>query len=416
MSDISTLGSALNSFVSDIWKSVPPRLSIEEMRDKINSVPCTICAAMSVPEASLNTDIITVTTTESPAQQPDPGREQEPSLSHKQLLETLDKIPKTIPKGMKWGDLGWYLIAAEACVFAVGYAYSTLTGRSLIVTWTGELPPSQLKPGDAESLTPHVELEVCKEREWLAVSHFVKGEWVRKTYHVAANLVHTPTSPVAHDSLDNHELPERSHSGASSDADLSELLVLTPPGSDTSGDDPAATNPSMATILMCKLKWFRNQMVFHVSPSIYNATLVFVPISPHTPLHSQRRQSLIIMLGIDKASCLAYSASNLGPTILPDYSATASPLTGISSLRFSGLCQTWPGSHDAKLVEVKTTPSGAGQSVSPTSVETSGEDKDCQELWPAEIQKIVRDILSVPSFPTDGDENNSCFLETAIDL
>ena len=150
--------------------------------------------------------------------------------------------------------------------------------------------------------------------------------------------------------------------------------------------------------------------------AIYNAIFFFVRISPHTPLHSQRRQTLIIMLGIDKASCLAYSASNLGPTILPDYSATASPLTGISSLRFSGLCQTWPGSHDAKLVEVKTTPSEAGQFISPTSVETSGENKGCQELSPAEIQKIVGDILSVPSFPTDGDENNSCFLETAIDL
>lgn len=267
MSDISTL-SALNPFIPSIWNSVPSRPSIEEMRDMVNSVPCTICAAMSVPEArSDNTDIITVTSTEGSAQPPDPGREQVPSLSHKELLETLNKIPKTIPKGMRWGDLGWYLIAAEACVFGVGYVYSTLTGRSLIVTWTGELPPSQvkprpaspdhqidretwdtlmnviekLKPGDAETWTSSIELEIYKERGFLAIAYLTEGKWVCKTYRAVANLVHTPTSPVAHDPLDNHESPERSHSEASSDADLSELLVLTPPGSDTSGDDPAAT-------------------------------------------------------------------------------------------------------------------------------------------------------------------------------
>lgn len=86
MSDISTL-SALNPFIPSIWNSVPSRPSIEEMRDMVNSVPCTICAAMSVPEArSDNTDIITVTSTEGSAQPPDPGREQVPSLSHKELL------------------------------------------------------------------------------------------------------------------------------------------------------------------------------------------------------------------------------------------------------------------------------------------------------------------------------------------
>jgi hypothetical protein len=269
MSDISTLGSALDSVVPRIWDSVPSRPSIDEMRNMVNSVPCTICAAMSIPEArSEDTDIITITSTEGSAQQPGPGREQVPPLSHEELLETLDKIPKTIPKGMKWGDLGWYLIFAEACVFAAGYAHSTRTGRSLIVTWTGEMPPSQvtprpaspdhqidretwnslmnvikkLKPGDAKSLTPPVMLEVYEKPGLLAIAYLIRGEWVCKTYSAVANLVHTPTSPVAHDPLDNPELPDEIYSGASSDAEFSEDdPVHTPPGSTTGEDGLAAT-------------------------------------------------------------------------------------------------------------------------------------------------------------------------------
>lgn len=264
MSDIGTLGSALNSVVSGIWNSVPSRPSIEEMRDTVNSVPCTICAAMSVPEArSDNTNIITVTSTEGSAHQPDPGREQVPSLSYKELLETLDKIPKTIPKGMKWGDLGWYLIATEACVFAVGYAYSKLTHRRLIVTWTGELPRSQvtpsassdepidretwdslmnvikkLKPGDAKYLTSHMQLEVYKECGLLAIAYLTEGEWVCETYRVAAKLVRAPNPPDTQIPLDDPKLLKESQSDGSSEAAFSDVLVLTPPGSDTSPDNP----------------------------------------------------------------------------------------------------------------------------------------------------------------------------------
>jgi hypothetical protein len=55
-------------------------------------------------------------------------------------------------------------------------------------------------------------------------------------------------------------------------------------------------------------------------------------------------------------------------------------------------------------------------SVGTTLPKTSSGIDDHAELSPAKRQKIIHDILSVPFPETDGEESNSCFLETATDL
>jgi hypothetical protein len=149
---------------------------------------------------------------------------------------------------------------------------------------------------------------------------------------------------------------------------------------------------------------------------IYYATLVRERVSYQTPVPSQRSQILTIMSEISMASSLAPTGPNLDPTFLPVYSAAAPPFIAITLYEEECIFPTSSGSHDPEFVEVETTSTQDGQSVGTTLPKTSGGLDDHAELSPAKRQKIIHDILSVPFPETDGEESNSCFLETATDL
>jgi hypothetical protein len=263
MNDIGTLPALSHVFlgpvVSEISNYLPSVPSTNDIRQMLHSE---ICA--SVCRQSADPDHITVNSTEDSTDQPAGDGERVTRLSYDDLLELLDKIPKTNPKGMKWGDLGWYLIVAEACVFVVGYAHSTLTGRSLIVTWTGELPRSQvaprpaspdelidgktwaslmqifakLKPTEIGSQTPHMEMTV--DGQSITVSYFTAAGWVCRKFHVEAATVYTPGSigPDMAIPLEKHQSPEGTPFEEGSDVEFSDgdLLLYTPPGS-VAGED-----------------------------------------------------------------------------------------------------------------------------------------------------------------------------------
>jgi hypothetical protein len=107
------------------------------------------------------------------------------------------------------------------------------------------------------------------------------------------------------------------------------------------------------------------------------------------------------------ASSLAPTGPNLDPTFLPVYSATAPSYTGITSDKDKG-----PDLHDPDFVEIKTTPSAADQLVSPTTLETSGEGHDLSSV---ERQKIIRDILSLPSSWAGAEESKSSHRGNTLD-
>jgi hypothetical protein len=259
MPDIGTL-SALELAASSLHDSVCS--TANDLRNGLHSLPSKLCSSICGQRDSC---VITVTLTEGSAQQQsDLGQTQASPQSEKKLLETLDKIPKIIPKGMKWGDLSWYLIVAETCVFAVGYAYSKLTGRSLIVTWTGELPRSQVPPSaspdepvdpdtwnslvqvlaklkstETGSQTPYMEMRV--DERSVTVSYPTAAGWVCRTYHVEAATVYPPGSigPDMHIPLENQKLLEGTPFEEGSDVEFSagDLLLYTPPGSVAGEDD-----------------------------------------------------------------------------------------------------------------------------------------------------------------------------------
>jgi hypothetical protein len=258
MDDIGTLSShVLGPLVSEISHYLPSVPSTNEIRQMLHSEICT-----SVCEQSADSGHITVTSTGDSTDQPTADQTPATQLSYDDLLELLDKIPKTIPKGMKWGDLGWYLIAAEACVFVVGYAYSTLTGRSLIVTWTGELPRSQvtpsaspdepidrdtwasliqvfakLKPAEIGSQTPHMEMKV--DGQSFTASYLTPAGWVCRTFHVKAATVCPPGS-IEPDMNMPFDGDEGTHpDGSSEDYSSDDDPTNTPSASESDDDDIA---------------------------------------------------------------------------------------------------------------------------------------------------------------------------------
>jgi hypothetical protein len=141
MEDIGTLSHVLGPLVSEISKYVPSVPSTNEIRQMLHSE---ICA--SVCGQSADSGHITVTSRGDSTDQPTADQTQATQLSYDALLELLDKIPKTVPKGTKLGDLGWYLLWGQASVLAVGFVISKVTGGSLVVAWTGKLPASQVSP------------------------------------------------------------------------------------------------------------------------------------------------------------------------------------------------------------------------------------------------------------------------------
>jgi hypothetical protein len=209
--------------------------------------------------------------TEGSGQQPDVDQLRE---KYDELVSLLENIPKTVPKGTKLGDLGWYLFWGQASVLAVGYAYSTVTGRSLIVTWTGELPRSQvspvptqaggpasqenrmdratwnslmqvfakLKPAETVSQTPHMEMKV--DGQSITASFLTGAGWVCRTFHVEAATVYTSESirPDIAVPLEKHQSPEGTPFEGTSDAESSDDdRVYTPPGSVAGEQDLAQT-------------------------------------------------------------------------------------------------------------------------------------------------------------------------------
>lgn len=261
MNDIGTLPALSHDFlgplvsgISDYLPSVP---STNDIRQVLQSEICT-----SVCRQSADSNYITVNSTEVSTDQTTADREQATQLSYDDLLVLLKKIPKTVPKATKLSDLGWYLFWGQASVLAVGYTYSTMTGRSLIVTWSGELPRSQvtssasldepidgktwaslmqifakLKPTEIGSQTPHMEMTVDGQSS--TASFLTPAGWVCRTFHVEATTVYPPES-IGSDMIMPFDGDERTHPGGNHEDYFSDDDPTNTPSASEPDDDETA--------------------------------------------------------------------------------------------------------------------------------------------------------------------------------
>jgi hypothetical protein len=239
--------------------------SANDVQNDIRSLPSKMCSSICGRQSS--GDFVTVTSKDSGHQSDDDQLQEK----YDELVTLLENIPKTVPKGTKLGDLGWYLFWGQASVLAVGFVISKMTGGSLVVAWTGKLPASQvspvptqagrpvsqenrmdratwaslmqvfakLKPAEIGSQTPHMEMTV--DGQSITVSYFTAAGWVCRKFHVEAATVYSPGSigPDMHIPLENQKLLEGTPFEEGSDVEFSagDLLLYTPPGSVAGEDD-----------------------------------------------------------------------------------------------------------------------------------------------------------------------------------
>jgi hypothetical protein len=231
--------------------------TVNDLGNGFRSLPSKTCSYICERQSSRD---ITVTLTEGSGQQPDVDQLRE---KYDELVSLMENIPKTVPKGTKLGDLGWYLFWGQASVLAVGYAYSTVTGRSLIVTWSGELPRSQitprpaspdepidgktwgslmqiftkLKPAEIGSQTPHMEMKA--DGQSITASYLTAAGWVYRTFHVEAAAVYPP-GLIELDMNMPFDGDEGTHPGGSSEEYFSDDDPINTPSASEPDDDETA--------------------------------------------------------------------------------------------------------------------------------------------------------------------------------